>query len=511
MGELLTDVGFLSRFQFAFTVIYHFLFVPLSIGLGLILALTETRYYKTRNPKDRAATKFWVRVFTATFAVGVATGITMEFAFGTNWANYSRFVGDIFGAPLAAEALFAFFLESVFLGVMIFGRDKVSPKFYMVSAWLVWLGSALSALWILIANSWMQTPAGYEVINTDLGQKAVLTDFFAAAFNPSTGARYFHTVDALLILGAFLALGLAAYYLKKGRFTHFAKTAFRIGAIVAVITTVLMLPFAHQQAVVVAETQPMKLAAMEAQWVDEPAKLYLFGIVDEANQTVYGPAIPGGTSWLASFDANKVYPGLNSFPQEDVEALNVPFIFYSYHIMVALYGAIVLVTILALWASFKKLKHSQNEKLSKGLLNLFIWAPLFPMLAIQFGWAVTEVGRQPYVVYGLLKTEDAISMAVSAPELIITILLFMLVYGVIFVTWVKTIVKYIKNGPVVEDKVTEALIADNVHGETTTVEKKGRKLLIDSEGNEFLVDDLHHKAQKSEGKTDKASAEGADL
>ncbi len=487
MGELLFDVGFLSRFQFAFTVIYHFLFVPLSIGLGLILALTETRYYKTRNPKDKAASKLWVRIFTATFAVGVATGITMEFAFGTNWANYSRFVGDIFGAPLAAEALFAFFLESVFLGVLIFGRDKVSPKFYMVSAWLVWFGSALSALWIIIANSWMQTPAGYEVVETELGSKAVLTDFFAAAFNPSLGARYFHTVDALLILGAFLAMALCAYYIKKGRFTHFAKTGFRIGAIVALVTTIIMLPTAHEQAVVVAENQPMKLAAMEAQWVDEPAALYLFGIVDEANQTVIGPAIPGGTSFLASFDFNKVYPGLNSFDSQDVEALNVPFIFYMYHLMVIGFGLIAIVVILALWTSFKKLKLNQKHDIPTWLLNLFIWAPLIPFLSIQFGWAVAEVGRQPWVVYGLLRTEDAISEAVSAPELWITILLFFIVYGVIFVTWIKTIHGYIKRGPVVEETAHNKALIDDIHGETVIKEHKGEQLLIDSEGNEYLA------------------------
>lgn len=189
--ELFTDVVFLSRLQFALCVAFHFLFVPMSIGLGLILAVSETRYYKTRDPKDAAAAHFWTKIFTVTFAVGVATGITMEFSFGTNWANYSRFVGDIFGAPLAAEALLAFFLESCFLGVLLFGRKKVSKKFYLVSAWLVWIGSCLSALWILIANSWMQTPAGYEIAAD--GSKAIITNFWEAAFNPSTAARYFHT------------------------------------------------------------------------------------------------------------------------------------------------------------------------------------------------------------------------------------------------------------------------------------------------------------------------------
>ena len=214
MGTL-TDVVLLSRIQFALTVAYHFIFVPLSIGLGLITAIFATKYYRSNDEKDGDAMRFWVRIFTATFAIGVATGITMEFSFGTNWADYSRFVGDIFGAPLAAEALFAFFLESVFLGVLLFGRNKVSRKFYTVSAWLVWAGSCLSALWILIANSWMQTPAGAELASD--GSKAIITDFIAAAFNPSTLPRYTHVVVALLILGSFAAMCVGAWDMLKGK------------------------------------------------------------------------------------------------------------------------------------------------------------------------------------------------------------------------------------------------------------------------------------------------------
>ena len=198
------DVVALSKFQFAFTVMYHFFFVPISIGLGLVTVLFERKYYRSGDPADKAMSELWIKIFTATFAIGVATGVTMEFAFGTNWATYSRFVGDIFGAPLAAEGLFAFFLESTFLGVLLFGRNKVSKKFYYVSTWLVWLGSLLSALWIIIANSWMQTPAGYKIVETAQGSKAELTDFFAAALNPSTLPRYAHTVNAVLITGGMM-------------------------------------------------------------------------------------------------------------------------------------------------------------------------------------------------------------------------------------------------------------------------------------------------------------------
>ena len=265
--DALFDVALLSRIQFAVTVAYHFIFVPLSIGLGLITAIFATKYYRSRDEKDSAAMHFWVRIFTATFAIGVATGITMEFSFGTNWADYSRFVGDIFGAPLAAEALFAFFLESVFLGVLLFGEKKVSPKFYTVSAWLVWAGSCLSALWILIANSWMQTPAGAELASD--GSKAVITDFLAAAFNPSILPRYTHVIVALLILGAFVSMAVGAWYLLKGKHSDFAMKTVRIGAVVGIVASCAMIVTAHASAVEVSEEQPTKLAMMEGMYNDE--------------------------------------------------------------------------------------------------------------------------------------------------------------------------------------------------------------------------------------------------
>ena len=306
--EFLTDPVLLARIQFALTAMYHYVFVPLSIGLGLIVAIFETKYYRSQSVEDAAASRFWIKVFTATFALGVATGITMEFSFGTNWADYARFVGDIFGAPLAAEALLAFFLESVFLGVLLFGRKKVSGKFYLVSAWLVWLGSCLSALWIIIANSWMQTPAGAE-LSAD-GTQALLTNFLDAAFNATTAPRYFHTVDALLIMGAFTALAIAAWYLKKGLHTEFAMKTVRVASVVALCTTCLMVVFAHQSAVAVAEEQPTKFAMMEGAYNGEAMPLYAVGWVDEASQKVITPiAIPGGTSFLASGSFDTEYPG----------------------------------------------------------------------------------------------------------------------------------------------------------------------------------------------------------
>ncbi len=457
--EAFADVALLSRIQFALTVAYHFLFVPLSIGLGLILAINETRYYRSRKEEDAAATKFWVKVFTATFAIGVATGITMEFSFGTNWANYSRFVGDIFGAPLAAEALFAFFLESVFLGVLLFGRKRVSPKFYMVSAWFVWFGSCLSALWILIANSWMQTPAGGEL--NAAGNEAVITDFWSAAFNPSIFARYTHTVDALLIMGAFVAMAVAGWYMLKHRHSDFAMKTMRIAAVVGIVTSCAMIVFANASAVVVWEEQPTKLAMMEGQYETEAPPLYAIGIVDEENQQVIAPfAIPGGTSFLATGTFDTEYPGLNDLAQTEeysdmvVEDLPVGLVFQSYHIMVAMYGLIMITSILVLIFTFKGGRIRQM----RWLQWLAVLSPIWPFIAIQTGWITAEVGRQPWVVYpsvsgpdGVsLLTVDGISMSVSAPELWVTLALFVVVYLVLLIGWARVIGRFIKEGPVVE-------------------------------------------------------------
>ena len=464
--EAFADVALLSRLQFALTVAYHFLFVPLSIGLGLILAINETRYYRTRKPEDAAATKFWVKIFTATFAIGVATGITMEFSFGTNWANYSRFVGDIFGAPLAAEALLAFFLESVFLGVLLFGRKRVSPKFYMVSAWLVWAGSCLSALWILIANSWMQTPAGAE-LNAD-GTEAVITDFFAAAFNPSIFARYTHTVDALLIMGAFVAMAVAGWYMLKKRHSDFAMKTMRIAAVVGIVTSCAMIVFAHASAVVVWEEQPTKLAMMEGMYDSEVPPLYAVGIVDEETQEVIAPfAIPGGTSFLATGNFDTVYPGLNELAQTEeygdmvVEDMPVNLVFQSYHLMVAMYGLIMVTSILVLVFTFRGGRIARM----RWLQWLAVLSPLWPFIAIQTGWITAEVGRQPWVVYPsatgpdgvALLTADGISMSVSAPELWLTIGLFIVVYLVLLIGWARVVGRFIKEGPATEGK---ALAAD---------------------------------------------------
>ena len=467
--DMLSDVALLSRIQFALTVAYHFIFVPLSIGLGLILAIFATKYHRSRSEADGNAMRFWVRIFTATFAIGVATGITMEFSFGTNWADYSRFVGDIFGAPLAAEALFAFFLESVFLGVLLFGRNKVSSLFYTVSAWLVWAGSCLSALWILIANSWMQTPAGAELAAD--GSKAVITDFLAAAFNPSTLPRYTHVVVALLILGAFASLAVGAWYLLRGKHADFAMKTIRVGAVVGIVASCALIVTAHSSAVEVSQEQPTKLAMMEGMYDDEVPPLYAFGWVDEENQQVITPfSIPGGTSFLATGTWDAQYQGLNSLAQTekygdmDVADLPVNLVFQSYHLMVAMYGLIMITAILAVVFSLR----GGRIRSMRWLQKLLLVSPLFPFIAIQVGWITAEVGRQPWVVYpstsgpdGVsLLTNNAISQSVSAPELLMTLALFAAVYVFLFVGGARVISRVIKRGPV-DDAAPAAGSADD--------------------------------------------------
>jgi cytochrome bd ubiquinol oxidase subunit I len=434
------DAVALARFQFAFTVAYHFFFVPISIGLGLIMVLFERRYYKSQSAEDKAMADLWVKVFAATFVIGVATGITMEFAFGTNWATYSRFVGDIFGAPLAAEGLFAFFLESTFLGVLLFGRNRVSAKFYYVSAWLVWCGSLLSALWIIIANSWMQTPAGYAVVGAGPQQKAVLTNFWAAALNPSTLPRYAHTINAVLITGGFMAASVGAYYLLKGTHKEFGRQSVAYGLAIAAIFSVVMLFTGHFQAVEVVDNQPVKAAAMEGHWDKGPIPLGIIGVVDVPNRTTHALEIPGGTSFLASLSFSTPYPGLNDFKPSVWPPIQATY--QSYHWMIIVFGVLVLVSVILWWMNRRGTLENR-----RGLLKFLMWAWLIPELGIQLGWMTAEIGRQPWIVQDLLRTKDAISVVVPAYQIALTVTLFFAIYLLLFIGWARVVLGLIKKGP----------------------------------------------------------------
>jgi cytochrome d ubiquinol oxidase subunit I len=445
------DAVMLARIQFAFTVGYHFLFVPISIGLGLMVVLSERRYYKSGIPADKAASNFWIKLFTATFAIGVATGLTMEFAFGTNWAEYSRFVGNIFGAPLAAEGLIAFFLESTFLGVLLFGRKRVSKRFYYISAWLVWIGSLLSALWILIANSWMQTPAGYRVEDG----RAILTSFWAAAFNPSTAPRYFHTVTAALITGCFVAAAVCAYYMLKKRHLKFARQAMVWAVAVGLVASIAMPFIGHWHAMVVAEYQPVKMAAFENIGdTQKNAPLTLFGWVNGDGSTT-GIAIPSGLSLMLGLDPDHEVVGVNSVPAADRPPAQLTF--QSYHLMIALGILFALVFLVAVLLHIL----GRLEKARWMHWVLIACVPL-ALLASNMGWMAAEVGRQPWVVQGIMRTTDAVSPLVSSGEIWTTLGLFGLIYLVLFVAWIRIFLGIIKKGP---DDVVEMLESEKTAAE----------------------------------------------
>jgi cytochrome bd ubiquinol oxidase subunit I len=432
------DAVLLARIQFAFTVGYHFLFVPISLGSGVFMLLAARRWYKSQLEDDKAGFLFWLKIFTATFVIGVATGITMEFAFGTNWATYSRFVGDIFGAPLAAEALFAFFLESTFLGVLLFGRNRVKPKFYYVSVWLVVGGALLSALWIIIANSWQQTPAGYAIQDG----KAVLTDFWAAAFNPSTIPRYLHTVISTWVAGSLLAGGIAAYYLRRGRHILFAKRTIVAAVVFGLICSIAMPIIGDWQARVVAEHQPAKMAAYEGLFTDTPnAGIALFGIVDEDQQTVHAQlAVPGMLSWTITGSTDGVVKGLDSFPADERPPLKATY--YTYRAMVILgiyFGVLLLLGTFLAWR--KKLATSRRYQAA------LMWSAPLGMIAIELGWFATEIGRQPWIVQGELKTSDAASSVVPAAHILTTLIIFVVIYALLFGVWFRAIKKTVKAGP----------------------------------------------------------------
>jgi len=436
------DAEILARVQFAFTVAFHYIFPPLSIGLGLLLVLMEGAYLKTKNPKFEQMTKFWVKVFALTFAIGVASGIVMEFEFGTNWATYSRYVGDVFGSALAAEGIFAFFLESGFLAILVFGWDKVSPKMHFFATLMVSFGSMFSAVWIVVANSWQQTPAGYHIVGEGLSARAEITDFWAMVFNPSSMDRLSHTLSGAWLAGAFLVISISAWYLIKGRHIEFAKSSMKIGLSLAIFASLFQLFTGHASAVGVSENQPAKMAAMEAQYeTGSNAPLYLFGWVDNENQEVrFGIAIPGMLSYLISGSTEHVVTGLNEFKPEDRPPVNV--VFQLYHLMVAIGFALIGISLLG---AFYWWRGKLFEK--KWLLWVFVFSVLGPQIANQVGWFTAEIGRQPWIVYNLLRTSEALSKAVSAGQIVFSMILFIVIYSLLFILFIYLLNEKIKHGP----------------------------------------------------------------
>lgn len=437
------DVVFLSRLQFTLTIMFHYIFPPLTIGLGALMVIMEGLYLKTDNPQYEEMARFWTKIFAVNFAMGVASGIVMEFQFGTNWATYSRFVGDVFGSALAAEGIFAFFLESGFLAVLVFGWDRVSKKMHFFSTVMVAFGAIFSSVWIVVANSWQQTPAGYHIVGHGATHRAEVTDFWAVVFNPSSVERLVHVLLGAFILGAFFVMSISAYYLLKKRHLEFAARSFTLALIFGAIMSIMAPISGHFAAQIVSEYQSPKLAAFEANFKtgSGPTGMYLFGIPNtQAQEVDYGVEIPGLLSLLVHGDLKTPVKGLNETDPQNRPPVALPF--YMYHLMIGLGIFFILLTLYACYLLWMKTLFKK-----RWLLWIFVFAVLGPYIANQAGWIAAEVGRQPWVVYGLLRTSNAVSPAVASGQVLTSIIMFGLIYLMLFAIWVYVLNEKIKAGP----------------------------------------------------------------
>lgn len=431
------DVVLLSRLQFAAATMFHFLFVPLTLGLSIMIAIMETKYVKTGDETYLKMTKFWGKLFLINFALGVVTGITLEFQFGTNWSRYSAYVGDIFGSLLAIEASVAFFLESTLIGVWIFGWDKVSKKTHATIMWLIAAAGTLSAVWILIANGWMQHPVGYAIRDG----RAELVDFAAVVFNKFAILEFFHTVGAAYVLSAFFVMGVSAYHLLKKQHVEFFTRSFRIALIFGLIFSIFTAVEGDMHGVHVTQTQPAKLAAMESHWETQTrAPLHLFAIPDEEGEKnlVEIGSIPGILSFLGHHDFDAEVIGLKDIPKDERPPVLPTFI--GFRTMVALGTLFILLTVIGFFL--------RNRLVESPLyLKTMLFAIPLPYIAIEMGWVVAEVGRQPWIVYGLMKTKDAVS-PLAGSQVLLSLIAFILVYGLLGAVGFYLIAKNAKKGPV---------------------------------------------------------------
>ncbi len=470
------DVVLLSRLQFALTIAFHYIFPPLTIGMSVVMVYLEAQHVRTGDPLFDKAGKFWTRIFALNFAIGVATGIVMEFQFGTNWAAYSRFVGDVFGSALAAEGIFAFFLESGFLALLVFGWDRVSAKMHLVATVMVALGSIFSSIWIVVANSWQQTPAGHHivpvlrdgqplVIDGQAVMRAEIVDFWALVFNPSTVQRLTHVLIGAFILGAFFVMSISAWYLLKKIHVEFAKKSFSGALIFATLASLAALVSGHFQANTVSRYQPAKLAAFEGHYASGPADMSLFGVPDDATGTIrFNIAVPGGLSFLVHEDFDAPVVGLDRFRPEDRPPVLLSFA--SYHIMISLGMAFIGLTLLAGFLYWRGTLYD-----TRWLMWIFVFAVVGALAANQFGWVAAEVGRQPWIVHppvewapdgdvvvgpeGVveydevagLRTADGVSASVDASQVLASLLGFGFIYLCLGAAWLYVLDRKIRHGP----------------------------------------------------------------
>ncbi len=430
------DVVLLSRLQFAVASMFHFLFVPLTLGLSVLTAIFETLYVKTGDEDYKRAAKFWGKLFLINFALGVVTGITLEFQFGTNWSRYSMYVGDIFGSLLAIEATLAFFLESTFIAVWHFGWDRLSPKLHALSIWLVAIASNVSALWILLANGWMQHPVGYTIRNG----RAELESFRAVVTNSFGWMEFIHTVSGAYILAGFFVLGISAWHLLRKNETVFFKKCFRVAATWTLIFALFEVFNGHLHGSEVAKAQPTKLAAMESLWeTKNGAPMYLFIVPDEENERnkIELFPIPGMLSLLAYHNPSATVKGLKEWSEEERPPVTPTF--WSFRLMV---GLGFLFAALSIWVFLKRHEIEKNHF----LLRILPWMIPLPYLACELGWIVAEVGRQPWIVYGLMETSAAVS-PLSPVQVGISLAAFILVYTLLGLVDFYLLFKYARKGP----------------------------------------------------------------
>ena len=430
------DALMMSRLQFAVATFFHFIFVPLTLGLSFLVAIMETQYVRTGDEEYKRMAKFWGKIFILNFVLGVVTGITLEFQFGTNWAGYSKYVGDIFGSILAIEATLTFFLESTMIGVWHFGWKKLSARGHAVCIWLVALAGSMSAYWILVANAWMQSPVGYVIRQG----RAELTDFWAVITQPFAILSVIHVLSAAFVLAGFFVMGVSAYHILRKQNLTFFKRSFRLWLVFALIFSIVTVVGGDLHGRSMSATQPTKLAAVEAQW--ETAKsvpFYMLVIPSESQERniVEWFGLPKMMSWLAHSDWNAEIRGLKSWPLE--ERPPVTLVFWSFRFMV---GLGFLFVILMLVGLFKRNKLEE----SRGFLHLMVWAIPLPYIAASLGWTVTEVGRQPWIVYGVMKTSDAVSR-IPDYQVGISLTAFIVVYSILGVICFYLIRKFAIQGP----------------------------------------------------------------
>lgn len=442
----------LARWQFGITTVYHFFFVPLTLGLSILVALMETLYVRSGNEVYRRMAQFWGKLFLINFAMGVVTGIVQEFQFGLNWSNYSRFVGDVFGAPLAVEALLAFFLESTFLGLWVFGWDRLPRALHAATIWLVALGSNLSAFWILVANSFMQQPVGYVLRNG----RAEMADFFALLTNDHVGTQFGHVFFSGMITAAFFVLGISAYHLLRRADDDLFRRSFRMAAVYALIGTLLIIPVGHSQAQHMVKIQPMKMAAAEALWESEnPAALSLFTWGDEANlRDVFAVRVAPFLSLLAYSTTDGEVKGIKDLQAEYEQKYGpghyIPSVFTAYWSFRIMVGAGFLMLALAAYGLFLAARGRVPRQTL--FLKLLILAIALPYLANTTGWLLTEMGRQPWIVFGLMKTADAVSPTVPGGMVLFSLMGFTLLYGALMVADIYLLAKYARAEPGAEEK-----------------------------------------------------------